>query len=98
MFREAVEVTGIVLTRLDGTARSGIALAIAEELGVPVWPLIGTGEALQDLRPFDPDDFAGAILRMRDGTRVVRAGLPDPEQGGALPPGTGLRRAVPRRR
>ena len=61
MFREAVEVTGIVLTKLDGTAKGGIALAIAEELGVPV-KLIGTGEALQDLRPFDPDDFARAIL------------------------------------
>ena len=49
MFREAVEVTGIVLTKLDGTAKGGIALAIAEELGVPV-KLIGTGEALEDLR------------------------------------------------
>jgi fused signal recognition particle receptor len=61
LFREAVEVTGIVLTKLDGTAKGGIALAIAEELGVPV-KLIGTGEALEDLRPFDPDDFARAIL------------------------------------
>ncbi|HKF80748.1 MAG TPA: signal recognition particle-docking protein FtsY [Thermoleophilaceae bacterium] len=61
LFREAVEVTGIALTKLDGTAKGGIALAIAEELGVPV-KLIGTGEALEDLRPFDPDDFARAIL------------------------------------
>jgi fused signal recognition particle receptor len=61
LFREAVEVTGIVLTKLDGTAKGGIALAIAQELGVPV-KLIGTGEALEDLRPFDPDDFARAIL------------------------------------
>jgi fused signal recognition particle receptor len=61
LFREAVEVNGIVLTKLDGTAKGGIALAIAEELGVPV-KLIGTGEALEDLRPFDPDDFARAIL------------------------------------
>jgi fused signal recognition particle receptor len=61
LFREAVEVTGIVLTKLDGTAKGGIALAIAEELEVPV-KLIGTGEALEDLRPFDPDDFARAIL------------------------------------
>ena len=61
LFREAVEVSGIVLTKLDGTAKGGIALAIAEELGVPV-KLIGTGEALEDLRPFDPDDFARAIL------------------------------------
>jgi fused signal recognition particle receptor len=61
LFREAVEVNGIALTKLDGTAKGGIVLAIAEELGVPV-KLIGIGEALEDLRPFDPDDFARAIL------------------------------------
>ncbi|MGH2762932.1 MAG: signal recognition particle-docking protein FtsY [Thermoleophilaceae bacterium] len=61
LFREAVEVDGIALTKLDGTAKGGIALAIAQELGVPV-KLIGIGEALEDLRPFDPDDFARAIL------------------------------------
>jgi fused signal recognition particle receptor len=61
LFREAVDVTGIALTKLDGTAKGGIALAIAQELGVPV-KLIGIGEALEDLRPFDPDDFAQAIL------------------------------------
>jgi fused signal recognition particle receptor len=61
LFREAVNVDGIVLTKLDGTAKGGIALAIAQELGVPV-KLIGTGEALEDLRPFDPDDFAKALL------------------------------------
>jgi len=61
LFREAVEVTGIALTKLDGTAKGGIALAIAQELGVPV-KLIGIGEALEDLRPFDADDFARAIL------------------------------------
>ena len=63
LFREAVEVTGIVLTKLDGTAKGGIALAIAQELGVPV-KLIGIGEALEDLRPFDPDDFARALLEV----------------------------------
>jgi fused signal recognition particle receptor len=61
LFREAVDVDGIVLTKLDGTAKGGIALAIAQELGVPV-KLIGIGEALEDLRPFDPDDFARAII------------------------------------
>jgi fused signal recognition particle receptor len=61
LFREAVDVTGIALTKLDGTAKGGIALAIAQELGVPV-KLIGIGEGLEDLRPFDPDDFARAIL------------------------------------
>ena len=61
LFREAVEVTGIALTKLDGTAKGGIALAIAQELGVPV-KLIGVGEGLEDLRPFDPQDFSRAIL------------------------------------
>jgi fused signal recognition particle receptor len=61
LFRETVDVTGIVLTKLDGTAKGGIALAIAEELELPV-KLIGIGERLEDLRPFDPDDFARALL------------------------------------
>ena len=61
LFRAAVDVSGIVLTKLDGTAKGGIALAIAQELGVPV-KLIGIGEAIEDLRPFDPDDFAQALL------------------------------------
>ena len=57
--------TGIVLTKLDGTAKGGIALAIAGELGMPV-KLIGIGESLEDLRPFDADDFAqGAAGRRR---------------------------------
>ncbi|HEX8086905.1 MAG TPA: signal recognition particle-docking protein FtsY [Solirubrobacteraceae bacterium] len=61
LFSEAVDVDGIVLTKLDGTAKGGIALAIANELSIPV-KLIGIGEALEDLRPFDPDDFARALL------------------------------------
>jgi fused signal recognition particle receptor len=61
MFAESAQVTGIVLTKLDGTARGGIALAIARELGLPV-KLIGVGESLEDLRPFDPDDFARALI------------------------------------
>ena len=61
LFADAVPVDGIVLTKLDGTAKGGIALAIANELGIPV-KLIGIGEALEDLRPFDADDFARALL------------------------------------
>jgi fused signal recognition particle receptor len=61
LFGEAVGVTGIVLTKLDGTAKGGIALAIANELGIPV-KLIGIGESLEDLRPFDADEFARALL------------------------------------
>ncbi len=61
LFGEAVEVTGVALTKLDGSAKGGIAVAIAHELGLPV-KLIGIGEALDDLRPFDPDDFARALV------------------------------------
>jgi fused signal recognition particle receptor len=61
LFGEAVDVTGVVLTKLDGSARGGIAVAIAHDLGLPV-KLIGIGEALDDLRPFDPQDFARALV------------------------------------
>ncbi len=61
LFAETAEVSGVVLTKLDGTARGGIALAIAQELSLPV-KLIGVGETVEDLRPFDPDDFARALI------------------------------------
>jgi fused signal recognition particle receptor len=61
IFAESVSVDGIVLTKLDGTARGGIALAIARELSIPV-KLIGVGESLEDLRPFDPEEFARALI------------------------------------
>jgi len=61
LFAQAVEVTGVVLTKLDGTARGGIALAIARELGLAV-KLIGIGETVEDLRPFDAEDFARALI------------------------------------
>jgi fused signal recognition particle receptor len=61
LFSEAVAVSGLVLTKLDGTAKGGIALAIADELGIPV-KLIGTGERLEDLRPFEPAEFARALV------------------------------------
>jgi fused signal recognition particle receptor len=61
VFAEAAEVDGVVLTKLDGTAKGGIVLAIADELEIPV-KLIGTGESLEDLAPFDPTDFANALL------------------------------------
>ena len=61
LFAQTAEVSGVVLTKLDGTARGGIALAIARELALPV-KLIGVGESLEDLRPFDPDDFARALI------------------------------------
>ena len=61
LFTEAAEVTGVALTKLDGTARGGIALAIASELELPV-KLIGVGETVEDLRPFDPEEFARALI------------------------------------
>jgi fused signal recognition particle receptor len=61
MFAQVAHVNGVVLTKLDGTARGGIALAIAGELGLPV-KLIGVGESLEDLRPFDPEEFARALI------------------------------------
>jgi fused signal recognition particle receptor len=61
LFSDAVDVTGIALTKLDGTAKGGIALAIAHELAIPV-KLIGVGEQLEDLRPFDAADFARALV------------------------------------
>jgi len=62
VFTEAVEVTGIALTKMDGTAKGGVVLAVREELGVPV-KLIGTGETLDDLEPFDPKSFADRLVR-----------------------------------
>jgi fused signal recognition particle receptor len=61
LFGEAVGVTGVALTKLDGSAKGGVAVPIAYELGLPV-KLIGVGERLEDLRPFDPDDFARALV------------------------------------
>lgn len=61
LFSQAIDVSGLVLTKLDGTAKGGIALAIAGELGIPV-KLIGIGEQLDDLRPFDATDFARALV------------------------------------
>ncbi|MDJ0498965.1 MAG: signal recognition particle-docking protein FtsY [Acidimicrobiia bacterium] len=61
VFTEAVGVTGIVLTKLDGTARGGVAIAVEQELDIPV-KYIGVGEAVEDLIPFDPEAFVDALL------------------------------------
>jgi fused signal recognition particle receptor len=61
LFGEAVDVSGVALTKLDGSAKGGVALAIAHELGLPV-KLVGVGEGLDDLRPFDARDYATALL------------------------------------
>jgi len=61
VFSEVVDVTGIVLTKLDGTAKGGIVVAVQRELGVPV-KLVGLGEGPDDLAPFDPEEFVDALL------------------------------------
>jgi fused signal recognition particle receptor len=61
LFGETAGVTGVALTKLDGSAKGGVAIPIAYELGLPV-KLIGVGEQLDDLRPFDPQDFARALV------------------------------------
>ena len=61
LFGGAVDVTGVALTKLDGSAKGGIAVAIAHELGLPV-KLVGVGESLDDLQPFDARDFARALV------------------------------------
>ena len=60
-FTEAVSCTGVFLTKLDGTAKGGIALAIKKELGLPI-QYIGTGEQIQDIAPFNPEEFIEALL------------------------------------
>ena len=62
LFKESTDVTGIVLTKLDGTARGGIVLAIRNELHVPV-KFIGLGEQISDLRPFDPNEFVYGLFK-----------------------------------
>jgi len=61
LFDEAVGLTGVALTKLDGTAKGGVAVAVTQELGLPV-KLVGVGETLDDLQPFDPADFARALV------------------------------------
>jgi fused signal recognition particle receptor len=61
MFQQAVEVSGIALTKLDGTAKGGIVVAIGSQLNLPV-RLIGVGEGVADLRPFDADEFVAALF------------------------------------
>ena len=61
LFTEAARVTGIVLTKLDGTAKGGIVVAIARELGLPVL-YAGVGEKMEDILPFDPASFVDSLL------------------------------------
>ena len=60
-FSGAVKVTGIIVTKLDGSAKGGVLIGIAKELGLPVY-LVGVGEKIEDLRPFDPNEFVDALF------------------------------------
>ena len=61
MFKDAVEINGIILTKLDGTAKGGVAIAIRRELNVPVW-YIGVGEGIDDLQAFEAKAFVNALF------------------------------------
>ena len=73
LFNETAEITGIVLTKLDGTAKGGIIIPIRNELDIPV-KLVGVGEKLDDLQPFVPEDYAEALFEgMSDGSEEIEA-------------------------
>ncbi|MCB1832408.1 MAG: signal recognition particle-docking protein FtsY, partial [Geminicoccaceae bacterium] len=61
VFRQMVDVSGLVITKLDGTARGGVVVALAERFGLPVHA-VGVGEAIDDLRPFEARAFARSLL------------------------------------
>ncbi len=65
LFKEVADITGIILTKLDGTAKGGIAIAVQAELGIPV-KYIGVGEKIDDLQKFDPDQFVEALFQKED--------------------------------
>jgi fused signal recognition particle receptor len=67
VFREAIGLTGLAVTKMDGSAKAGVVLSIEEDLAVPV-KLVGIGEGLDDLNRFDPGQYLDALLRMEDGT------------------------------
>ena len=64
-FREIADITGIILTKLDGTAKGGIVISISDEFDIPV-KYIGVGEGVDDMQPFDPKAFADALFDGRD--------------------------------
>ena len=82
-FKDAAGLTGIILTKLDGTARGGVVLAIKEELGVPV-KYIGVGERIEDLQPFNPKAFAAALFENSDkvGDFEINFGEEAEDEGG----------------
>jgi len=65
VFKQIVQVTGLILTKIDGSAKGGILVALADRFGLPVHA-VGVGESIEDLRPFDPEDFARSLLDLDD--------------------------------
>ena len=63
IFRKIAEVSGLVMTKLDGTAKGGVLVALADRFGLPIHA-IGVGEKIDDLQPFEPEDFARALVGM----------------------------------
>ena len=64
-FKEAADITGIILTKLDGTAKGGIVFAIKNDYNIPV-KLVGVGEGIDDIEEFSPENFVGAIIETED--------------------------------
>ena len=64
-FSEVADITGIILTKMDGTAKGGIAVAVQAELGIPV-KYIGVGETIEDLQKFDSNEFVNALFDIKD--------------------------------
>ncbi|HJU10548.1 MAG TPA: hypothetical protein VJ728_06715, partial [Candidatus Binataceae bacterium] len=73
IFGDAVKLTGVVLAKLDSTAKGGVIIAIAEQLKLPV-RYIGLGEEIEDLRPFDPGEFVDALFSEADDNRAAASG------------------------
>ena len=65
IFRDAVDIDGLILTKLDGTAKGGVLVALAKRFGLPVHAL-GVGEAVEDLRPFEAREFARALMNLEN--------------------------------
>ena len=65
IFREAVDIDGLIVTKLDGTAKGGVLVALAQRFGLPVFAL-GVGEAVEDLRPFEAQEFARALMNLNN--------------------------------
>ena len=76
-FHEVLQLTGLVVTKLDGTARAGTVIAIEEELGVPV-KLVGLGEDIDDLNVFDPEAYLDALFGVEGEEQAVSPGEPGP--------------------